>query len=54
VLDVMDGLVQELGNVVVVEAVDDAAAVPSAGDQAQRAQQTGRSREALSLRFSAV
>lgn len=38
-LDVADGLVEELGDVVVVEAVDDAAAVTPPGDQAQ-----GRSR----------
>ncbi len=39
VLDVVHGLVEELGDVVVVQAVDDPAALPRAGDQTQRAQQ---------------
>src|SRR5882757_10372600 len=39
VLGVVDGLVEELRDVVVVEAVDDAAALPGAGDKAEVAQQ---------------
>lgn len=39
VFDVVDGFVEELGHVAVVEAVDDAAAGASAGDQAQIPQQ---------------
>jgi hypothetical protein len=39
VLDVVDGLVEELGDVVVVEAVDDASALTATGDQAEGAQE---------------
>lgn len=39
VLDVMDGLVEETGNVLVVEPVDDTAAVAPSTGQAQGAQQ---------------
>jgi hypothetical protein len=39
VLDVVDGLVQEHGDVVVIQAVDDALAGAAAGDQAEVAQQ---------------
>ena len=38
-LDVVEGLVEEFGDVVVVEGVDDRAAVALAGDQAEVAQQ---------------
>lgn len=40
VLDVIDRLVEELGDVVVVEAVNDVAASPVAGHEAQRAEKT--------------
>jgi hypothetical protein len=40
VLDVIDRLVEELRDVVVIEAVDDVAAHPVAGHQAQRAEQS--------------
>ena len=39
VLDVVDGLVEELGDVVVVEAVDDTTAVALPGDEAEGAQE---------------
>jgi len=39
VFAVVDGLIEELGDVVVVEAVDDAATSASAGDQAEVPQQ---------------
>ena len=38
-LDVVDGRVEEFGNVVVVQAIDDAATGAGAGDQLERAPQ---------------
>ena len=39
VVDVVDGLVEQFGDVVVVQGVDDGPAVALAGDQAEVAQQ---------------